>query len=148
MASSVPNNNKFDRIVLDGAALAQMLRGSNGMVWNEMLRRGQLVQDAARRQIRLGHVHGGDGRPNLRDTLIKRVVKQPNGDVSVMIGSDSPIAMIHHEGTRPHQILPVKSRFLVFPGKGGGVVFATKVNHPGTHANRYLVDNLPLAIKG
>lgn len=142
---SVVNNNAQVRIVLNGAALEAMLRGPNGLVYNEMIRRGQLVQDAAKRQIRLGHIHGGGGRPNLRDTLVKRVVKTTGGDIAVLIGSDSPIALLHHEGTRPHVILPTKGRFLAFPGNGGGVVFATKVNHPGTAPNRFLTDNLYLA---
>lgn len=141
----VPNNSATVRIVIDGAKLATLLRGPNGPVATEMLRRGQLVQDAAKRQIRLGHIHGGAGRPNLRDTLVKRVTRQPSGDIAVIVGSDSPIALLHHEGTRAHVILPVKAKVLVFPGRGGGVVFSQKVNHPGTAPNRYLTDSLRFA---
>lgn len=39
--------------------------------------------------------------------------------------------LFNDEGTRPHVILPKKRKVLKFEA-GGGVVFARKVNHPGT----------------
>lgn len=39
-------------------------------------------------------------------------------------------------GTKPHTILPVKGAYLVF-NIGGRLIFAKKVNHPGTKPNRY-----------
>lgn len=36
------------------------------------------------------------------------------------------------EGTRPHLIRPRNGRVLRFMGRGGGVVFARLVRHPGT----------------
>lgn len=65
-------------------------------------------------------------------------------------------ALFVHEGTRPHEILPVKARALAW-NRGGGagyvesgtgrlyykkiagtMIFATRVSHPGTKANRFM----------
>lgn len=44
-------------------------------------------------------------------------------------------------GTRPHVILPKRGKALRFV-VAGKVVFARRVNHPGTRANPYLVRHL------
>lgn len=54
------------------------------------------------------------------------------------------VSLLHHEGTRPHIIRPVRRKRLRFI-VNGRVVFATRVRHPGTRPNKYLTDNLPLA---
>ena len=36
------------------------------------------------------------------------------------------------EGTRPHEILPVRARYLRFVAKDGNLVFTKRVWHPGT----------------
>lgn len=139
------NDSASVRVVLNGAALAAFLRGPNGPVYADMIRRGQRVQDAAKAQIRLGHVHGGSGRPNLRDTLVKRVV-QTTDSFQILIGSESPIALIHHNGTRAHTIVPKKAKMLAFSTTSKVVVFAKIVHHPGTKPNRFLTDNLSKAL--
>lgn len=144
---SVPNNAKGVNVVVNGAALATLLKGQNGPVYSDMIRRAQLVQDAAKKQIRMGRVRSGSGSAgtNLRNTVIKRVVKHGDG-IALIVGSYSPIALLHHNGTRPHVILPKRAKILAFPASSGGVIFARKVNHPGTKPNRYLTDNLHLAL--
>lgn len=62
----------------------------------------------------------------------------------VKIGSENEIALIHHEGTRPHIIRPNEHQYLRFR-KGTRVVYSRQVLHPGTQPNRYLSDNLRLA---
>jgi hypothetical protein len=47
-----------------------------------------------------------------------------------------------HEGTRPHTIIPKQAKALRFV-VGGRIVYATKVNHPGTAPNPYLARFLP-----
>lgn len=141
------NNTAGNRVVINPLALAEMLNGPSGPVMRSMIERGTLVQEAAKHQVRLGHVGGGGGRANLRDTIVKRVLPPDLLGPGVRVGSESPIAMLHHEGTRPHVILPrVKSRLVFVPKGGSGPVFATRVNHPGTQPNRYLTDNLHLAV--
>lgn len=48
--------------------------------------------------------------------------------------ADAPYAGFVAEGTRPHQIVPVSAKALRFE-VGGDVVFAARVNHPGTAPN-------------
>ena len=62
----------------------------------------------------------------------------------VRIGSDNEIALIHHEGTRPHAIVARNAQALRF-SSNGRIVYARFVNHPGTKPNNYLSDNLRLA---
>ena len=63
----------------------------------------------------------------------------------VMVGSKLNYALMHHEGTRPHIITPNRAQVMVF-NKGPRVIYTTSVRHPGTKANRYLKDNLYLAL--
>ncbi len=53
------------------------------------------------------------------------------------VGSDLEYASFVHDGTRPHVIRPRRARALRFT-IGGRVVFAARVNHPGTRPNRFL----------
>lgn len=132
------------RLVLNNIEIDRMLKGESGPVARNLIRRADLLLGAAKRQIRAGHVAAGfgTGGVNLRDTGYKRLQHGPNGDIQIIVGFNHPIALIHHEGTRPHIILPRKpGGVLVFPGTSG-VVFAKRVHHPGTHPNRYLTDNL------
>jgi len=145
------NNSVGVRVIMDPSALAAYIAQPNGPVVRDMVIRAGRVQEAAKRQIRMGHIGGAPtktSRANLRDTIVKRVVKTGQFP-SVMVGSDSPIAWLHHEGTKPHIIKPVNSKFLVFwSSNEGGTkkIFAKLVHHPGTKPNHYLTDNLWLAL--
>ena len=52
------------------------------------------------------------------------------------IGTDDQIWTYQDEGTRPHVILPRRARVLRFE-VGGDLVFAHRVNHPGTKARLF-----------
>ena len=57
-------------------------------------------------------------------------------DIMAILGSEVPYARIHEKGgtTSAHEILPKKSGgVLVFRGAEGNLVFAKKVNHPGSN---------------
>lgn len=56
---------------------------------------------------------------------------------SVTVGSDVEYAAMVNDGTRPHQIRPVRAQALRFR-VGGRVVYARVVNHPGTRARPFL----------
>lgn len=56
-----------------------------------------------------------------------------------------PYAIFVHEGTAPHLIVPVNAKVLRFEA-GGGVVFAARVQHPGTAANPFLTRALEAEI--
>lgn len=52
------------------------------------------------------------------------------------------IAPLHYHrhldaGTRPHEIRPVRARFLRFMGRDGSIVFARRVMHPGTKGDGF-----------
>jgi hypothetical protein len=136
-------------VIIYGTALDSMLRGPNGDVVRLMMKRADYLQMAAKRQIRLGHVHGGSGYGNLRDSITKRVQSlMGTGIPTVAVGSSHPIALIHHEGTRPHLIRPRYKQALRWPGAtASGFVFSKWARHPGTRPNRYLTDNLPAAMR-
>lgn len=100
--------------------------------------------------MRLGHVGAGiEGRGNLRYSIVKRLVRDGSNELPTMlVGSDNPIALLHHEGSRPHVIRARRARYLAFyPGPGAPLVFRRSVKHPGTQKNEYLVQNLPLAVQ-
>lgn len=78
----------------------------------------------------------------LRSSLHMRHFRDPRGQY-LKIGSSLPYALLHHEGTRPHLILPKKRQVLRFYSKGT-IVMTHMVRHPGTRPNRYLTDNLKL----
>lgn len=157
------NNNSKVQITWDNAALAELERTRTRVIVRDLLRRGNRVQEAARRQVRMGHIGVGGraakgGRLNLRDTIHVRLVQGPNYKdflgqnapslPTVIVGSDSPIALLHHEGTRPHVIVPRNAQYLVFfSQRAGRVIWARRVMHPGTKPNKYLTDNLHLAIE-
>ena len=142
------NNSAAGRVIMDPVAVASFLRSPNGPVLESLIRRATRVQEAAVRQVRLGHIHGGNtGRGNLRSSIVKRIVPDSNGNPSVLVGSDNPIAMLHHQGTRPHVIRPRNTKYLrFFSNNANAFVFAKIVHHPGTQPNRYLTDNLHLAL--
>lgn len=138
-------------LVTNPAGLYEVLQSPNGMVTRDLVLRATRVQLAAQQQIRIGHVHGGPtnyqgGVGNLRNSIHKRIV--PSGGKSgpsVIVGSNHPIALIYHEGAKPHVIVPRQAKVLVF-WIGAKRVITRRVNHPGTQPNRYLTDNLHLAI--
>lgn len=60
--------------------------------------------------------------------------------------ADTPYSLAVHEGTRPHVIEPKHAKALRFPSKGGTIVYAKRVNHPGTKANPFLTTALESVI--
>lgn len=117
--------------------LDYLLNNPAGPVGRDLGRRGRKVLVVARNQV---GVDTGKLKASLRSTQGRDVRGQ-----FVMVGSKLNHALMHHEGTRPHIITPTRSQVMVF-NKGGRVIYTTRVNHPGTKPNRYLKDNLYLAI--
>jgi hypothetical protein len=58
----------------------------------------------------------------------------------IRIGSNMPYALLHHQGTKPHVILPKPPRTTLVFTKGARIIHSSVVMHPGTKANRYLTD--------
>ena len=84
----------------------------------------------------------------LRNSLFSRQI----GKASMEIGSNSLIGVFVHQGTRPHEILPVRAQALRFRVGGihGSFIFARRVWHPGTKPNPFVkrtVDKLVIFIR-
>lgn len=130
-------------VKLDNRAIATFLRSPTGPVLAEQIRKGDRVQSLAKQQVGYDQNKepGEEGGEHLRDTIIKRVVQGSAGP-EVWVGSEHPRARMHHDGTEPHDIYPVKAKALRFTTTGGVTIFARRVSHPGTDANRYLTEPL------
>lgn len=132
------------KLVVDGAAMAELLRSPSGPVGRHVIERATRVQMGAR--ARAPRKTGC-----LQDTIVKRV-ESLGDEIAVRVISDttpcSPsrtsYSLFVHEGTGPHDIYPVKAQALAFQ-VGGETVFAAHVHHPGTKAIPFLRDALPLA---
>ena len=126
------------KITWNETALDYLLRNPAGPVGRDLSKRGNRVLAAARIQV-------GVDTENLRKSL-KVVHERSVRGQFVKVGSTTvKYALMHHEGTRPHIITPKRAQVMVFESKGQ-VIYATRVRHPGTKANRYLSDNLYLAL--
>lgn len=141
-------------VKLDSRAIAELLRSEDGPNARFLTEQATRVQERSKELVGVskGPLHGttlvGGQEAHLRDTIVKRFVQDDNGP-AVLVGSEHPIAYLHHEGTRPHVIRPRRAKTLrfavsggsaIFAPGGGFIVFAREVHHPGTAPNRYLTD--------
>jgi hypothetical protein len=122
-------------IIFRKVELDTMLNEPRGLVGMHMARRGAMIVAAAKRQV---GVKTGALRASIHMRHSRRGVGQ-----AIQVGSPLKYALAHHEGTRPHIIVPNRARVLRFSA-GGRVVYTHAVRHPGTRANKYLTDNLYL----
>lgn len=136
-------------VVIDPVKLAEVLRGPNGPVVRDLIEAGELVKREAQRLVGVyrppdaySAAHRKRRPGTLRDSIVKRVV-DVDGNPAVLVGSEDPIALWHHEGTVPHIIRARRAPLLVFfwPRVGRVVAFP-RVNHPGTQPNRFLTNAL------
>jgi hypothetical protein len=82
------------------------------------------------RELRTGYLSASWGAPGNGLSLATP------GNLSGKIWTNAGYAIYVHEGTAPHVIM-VKTKKVLANTKTG-VVFGTKVNHPGTSANRFV----------
>lgn len=127
-------------VKLDPIAVATLFRSEHAPVMRHVTTVGTRVQTGAKERVGYDaeKVPGEEGGEHLRDTIVKRFVTGPEGP-SVWVGSSHPRARLHHDGTQPHVIVPRKGRVLRFV-VNGQVVYARRVQHPGTDPNPYLID--------
>jgi hypothetical protein len=125
---------RLGQVHVDPAALRRYTRAGGGPVVADITRRATNVQTDARRRV-------GKQTRYLERSIVKRVVVEGRGVVGYVV-TDAPHARFHHDGTEPHIIRPRVRKALRFP-KGGAVVFATVVRHPGTEGTKFLLLALP-----
>lgn len=123
------------RINIDPQKAAEILRSPSGPVYRRMV----VVSDKVKqRAIDLAPEQTG----RLKSEIVKRLSVEGDRIVAHVI-SPTPYALFVHEGTKPHVIEPKSAKVLAFQPHGSfGVVFARRVNHPGTQRQPYLTDAL------
>jgi hypothetical protein len=117
-----------------------VFRSRDGIVGRDLSNRATRVQLAAKAQagVRTGM---------LKRDITKNWIDSGGDRLTIRVGSTRRHALVHHEGSEPHVIRPRSARVLRWVNTNGDVVFARRVQHPGTRANRYLTDNLHLAVR-
>lgn len=134
------------RLILDGAAMAKLLRSPSGPVGRDLIERSERVRMRAK-EIIAPHSRTGC----LSDSVVKRMGLLGD-ELAVTIKSDTaPCSPKHesyslfvHEGTAPHVISASNGGVLAFPWHGE-MAFFTSVHHPGTKPVPFLRDALPAA---
>jgi hypothetical protein len=109
-----------------------------GMVGEYLHSKARKIELGAKRQV-------GVKTGALRASIHIEHITSPRGQ-AVKIGSKLHYAYLHHEGSKPHIIVPTTPRALRFFSKGV-LVHTMLVRHPGTKPNRYLSDQLALHIR-
>lgn len=116
-------------VKFNDAALDKLLNHPSGPVGRHM------------RTVGLKILAGAHTMSGLRTGSLRRRMYMDHGRKGryqyVEVGSKARHAYWHHEGTRPHRILPENGRVVRF-NVGGKVVYAKKVMHPGTRPNPFL----------
>lgn len=123
-------------VFLRDVALDRYLNNPSGEVGRWLHRRGELIVLAAKARV-------GKRTGALMASIHMRHDRAPYGQ-RLKIGSPLNYALLHHQGTRAHEIVG-QGKHLRF-SSGGRTVYTRKVSHPGTRANHYLTDALRLIL--
>ena len=124
------------KVVFNKPAMDEMLKSPSGMV-------GRYLAERARRIVIAAKMQAGMKTGRLKNSIHMRHMRGGPAGQYLMVGSNLHYALLHHEGTKPHLIVPNRSTVLRF-SSGGRVIYTHAVRHPGTRPNRYLTDNLYL----
>lgn len=108
---------------------------------------GKDLDERALRVVRAAKAQAGVDTGGLKASIRRYWTRSSGKKLTVAVGSNRKIAELHHEGTKPHVIRARNAKALRYQGSNGEIVFAKSVNHPGTKPNRYLTDNLGLAVR-
>lgn len=119
--------------VPDPAGFTYVTSSPKGPVGRDLAKRGEKIRALAVRQV-------GKHTGRLASTIKVQMSLDTRG-LNVRIGSSHRLALLHHNGTRPHLIHAKGLGVMRFTSRGK-VVYARLVKHPGTRPNRYLSDNL------
>lgn len=120
-------------IVWNEVAYDRYTKSPTGEVGRYLAQLGLRLSALAKTQV-------GVDTGQLRRSINYKVARDGRG-LGVTVGSNNRIALLHHQGARPHVIYPRRAKVLRFYSRGR-IVYAQVVNHPGTRPNRYLTDNL------
>lgn len=144
-------------VVLNPAAIEELLNGPTGSVMRDMAGRGEAVHALARSKVRPSRVRvdraGGNvwaqGGPSLRDSGIVQYARMPGVGGVILVRFRRRYAYFVDQGTRPHVIRPKRGKVLAFYwNKVGADVVLKSVNHPGYKGNRFLSGSVHAAGEG
>jgi len=125
-------------IVWNYPELDRLLKSRSGPVGRDLEKRSAKVLAAAKIQV-------GTNTGALKVSINQNFERSAMGP-KILIGSSLSYALMHHEGTKPHVIVAKPSQVLRFRNRAGVAVYAHTVVHKGTKPNRFLTDNLRLAV--
>jgi len=111
-----------------------------GMVTHYLKKLGDRVADEARTR---SPVQTG----KLRSSISVGQKSAGRNGTTIQVSANTLYALYVNQGTKPHVIMPKKARMLSFPTKAGEIVFANKVNHPGTKPQPFMLDALRAVIR-
>jgi hypothetical protein len=123
-------------IVFRPKSLDFLLNDAFGPVGRDLNKRARRVMTAAKAQV-------GVDTGRLKQSIHVRNHNRTMTGQSIQVGSPVSYALAHHNGTRPHLIVPKTAKVLRFTA-GSRVIYTHSVRHPGTRPNKYLTDNLYL----
>jgi hypothetical protein len=128
---------KFEKLNIYRLQLDNFTNSPAGPVGSALAIKGRLIVAMAKRMV-------GFQTGKLRDSIHMRHTRAFYGQ-KLEIGSSVNYALAHHEGTKPHEIVPKQAQILRF-SSGGRIIYSHHVNHPGTKPNPYLTTPLRLII--
>lgn len=122
------------KININDNQLQRLMRGRDGEVGRIMAGFAGIATQETRRVA--------DERVNRRTGryirgIHSKMVAGSQGNHHVRVIASAPHSRILEKGSKPHVIVPRRASVLRFE-VGGRVVFATRVNHPGTQPYRIL----------
>lgn len=136
--SPITMNLSLSKVVLYQPVLNRELHFQGGITWRYMDKLGDRIVRGAKRQV--GYKTGA-----LRKSIYMTHRPDVTGQ-SIKIGSLLSYAYLHHEGTRPHIIMPKEAGGVLQFTKGSRVIRTSLVRHPGTNPNRFLSDQLRIHV--
>lgn len=131
---------KITKLVIDAEAVTAYVRSKNGPIMQDIDRRATRVQTVMRAYV-----------PVRTGYLLSTIRKQRSyikGSVTVIAGSKKIdyTAYVNY-GTRPHTIAARNKQYLRFVTSSGQIVFAKRVQHPGTKPT-YFIDRAMIYAAG
>lgn len=124
-------------LVINQAALDELLHGHEGPVQRAAFRTAEAIKDVAATLINTSPAEHKDGSPHLKDTGVVR----PHAR-GWAVAFTAPYAAAYHDGSVPHTITAknTKSLSFVWPKANNTRVFFVSVDHPGTKPHPFLLE--------
>ena len=131
--SSLTVSITFHKLVLYKPIIEFMLNDRQGTVGRHLHRTANRITQLAKLQV------GKKTGKLVRSIRFEHLPRNALGP-GVKVGAYTPYALLHHQGTKPHIILPSRPGGALVFTRGARIVHTRIVRHPGTKANRYLTD--------